>query len=121
MKFKMKVSNKHLACTYPNGNVAVNRDAKPFIAELILHELNEYAIATTVWDCELDFPFKSLKKIAHNMNAESLGEYEYLRADLANKYIVSDRLSDISGNLEEREIFRVELDMLRKKLYRCLK
>lgn len=118
-RFEMAISDEWLARVYPEINLVIlNREAKQFFAELVLHELSEESIARSVWKCKPNFPQTALHDIAHNVNAESLGEYEYLRADLTNKYIMSDRLSDISGNPEERTEFKNGINKLRKMLYR---
>lgn len=118
-KFELTESRSFLACCYPKLELFfLNKEAKRFVAELILHELSEQSISNVVWNCEPNFPRDELVKISHNVNSESLGEVEYLRADLANKYIESDRLSDISENPNERETFKYALHKLRKQLYK---
>jgi len=83
-------------------------------AEVVLHEVNEAIIGNAILDAMDNHNFnETVKSISHNINAETLDEYEKLTpiCDIT-VYRNSDRLADIEGKRHKRT-----LNKIRKEVY----
>lgn len=95
---------EHLAFGWFNGDFYFNKLLVEYdiIAEVIIHEINEYVIGKIIYDTYDGLVF--VQPFAHNLNAESLDEFEAL---IPIKKLgfrrSSDVLTDIDGKTEKNK------------------
>lgn len=78
--------------------IYVEKQDKPYFAEILLHELNELAIYRAIKANSLKADeFKAIENVSHFLNAYSLNQYESLVFPLKpfSQYIESDITAQI--------------------------
>jgi len=84
------------------------------VAEIVLHELNEVAIGESITkNAEIGRLDKFLSDFAHNLNADSLNEFE---PQIKVKDFFKRRNSDKLANIDEKDHRKV-LKAIRKAVY----